>query len=43
MAWVPASQAYEQARITISDGGLMIEAVVTTKPFYDPEGAVLRA
>jgi sarcosine oxidase subunit alpha len=43
MAWVPASQAHDDARIAISDGGLRIEAVVTTKPFYDPEGAVLRA
>jgi sarcosine oxidase subunit alpha len=43
MAWVPAAQAHEHARIAISDGGLRIGAVVTTKPFYDPEGAVLRA
>lgn len=43
MAWVPASQAHQDARITISDRGLRIEAVVTTKPFYDPEGAALRA
>jgi sarcosine oxidase subunit alpha len=43
MAWVPSPLAQDDARITISDAGRTIEAVVTTKPFYDPEGKVLRS
>jgi sarcosine oxidase subunit alpha len=43
MAWVPAALAGDDARIAISDEGSTFEAVVTTKPFYDPEGAVLRS
>jgi sarcosine oxidase subunit alpha len=43
MAWVPADQADDGARIAISDRGKTVEAVVTTKPFYDPEGEVLRS
>jgi sarcosine oxidase subunit alpha len=43
MAWVPRQQARDGERITISDAGETFEAVVTTKPFYDPDGAVLRS
>ena len=43
MAWVPSPLASDGARITISDAGRTLEAVVTTKPFYDPEGEVLRS
>ena len=43
MAWVPSELAQDDARITISDAGRTFEAVVTTKPFYDPEGEVLRS
>jgi sarcosine oxidase subunit alpha len=43
MAWVPAAQAIDDARIAISDDGATFEALVTTKPFYDPDGEVLRS
>ena len=43
MAWVPRALARDGARITISDSGTTSHAVVRTKPFYDPEGAVLRS
>jgi sarcosine oxidase, subunit alpha len=43
MAWVPAAQAVDGESITISDVGTRYEATVTTAPFYDPEGAVLRS
>ena len=43
MAVVPPALAADDARITISDAGATFEAVVTTKPFYDPEGLVLRS
>jgi glycine cleavage system aminomethyltransferase T len=43
MAWVPSALATDGAALTISDAGQTIAATVTTKPFYDPEGAVLRA
>jgi sarcosine oxidase, subunit alpha len=43
MAWVPSTLAQDDARIAISDRGRTLEAVVTTKPFYDPEGEVLRS
>ncbi len=43
MAWVPAASATDGASITISDAGTRIPATVTTAPFYDPEGAVLRS
>jgi sarcosine oxidase subunit alpha len=43
MAWVPAALAEDDARITISDAGKRMEATVQTKPFYDPEGEVLRS
>jgi sarcosine oxidase subunit alpha len=43
MAWVPAALASDGASIKISDEGETIEATVTTRPFYDPDGAVLRS
>ena len=43
MAWVPALLAQDGARLTISDEGQTHPATVVLQPFYDPEGAVLRA
>jgi sarcosine oxidase subunit alpha len=43
MAWVPAEQAGDGTKITISDRGATYEATVTTSPFFDPEGEVLRS
>jgi aminomethyltransferase len=43
MAWVPVELASDGASITISDEARTIAATVTTKPFYDPEGEVLRS
>ena len=42
MAWVPAGQAADGETITISDRGQTYTATVTTSPFFDPEGEVLR-
>jgi sarcosine oxidase, subunit alpha len=43
MAWVTADQAVDGAEITISDEAARHTATVTTKPFFDPEGEVLRS
>jgi sarcosine oxidase, subunit alpha len=43
LAWVPKDLAADHAAITISDNGTTYDAVVQTKPFYDPEGEVLRS
>jgi glycine cleavage system aminomethyltransferase T len=43
MAWVPAALAADGATITISDERVRISAEVLTKPFYDPDGEVLRS
>ena len=43
LAWVESSMASDESRITISDEGATYDAVVQTKPFYDPEGEVLRS
>jgi sarcosine oxidase, subunit alpha len=43
MAWVPAELASDGASITISDEGRTIEASVITRPFFDPDGQVLRS
>ena len=43
MAWVPAALASEGASVTISDEGKQLQAEVVTKPFYDPDGEVLRS
>jgi sarcosine oxidase subunit alpha len=43
LAWVPAALAEDGASLTIADRGKHVRATVTTRPFYDPEGAVLRS
>lgn len=43
LAWVPAALAEEGAALSISDAGRTIAATVTTRPFYDPDGEVLRS
>jgi sarcosine oxidase subunit alpha len=43
MAWVPEPLARDGARITISDEGRRLDAEIQTRPFYDPEGEVLRS
>jgi sarcosine oxidase, subunit alpha len=43
MAWVPAELAQDGASVTISDNGRRLRARVVTKPFYDPDGEVLRS
>ncbi|MGH2762929.1 MAG: glycine cleavage T C-terminal barrel domain-containing protein, partial [Thermoleophilaceae bacterium] len=43
MAWVPAALARDGASVTISDDGRRLRAEVRTKPFYDPDGEVLRS
>ncbi|MFL5863337.1 MAG: glycine cleavage T C-terminal barrel domain-containing protein, partial [Solirubrobacteraceae bacterium] len=43
MAWVPEAFAEDGAQITISDEGRTLTAEIQTKPFYDPEGEVLRS
>ena len=43
LAWVDSSLTGDGSPITISDTGTTYDAVVQTKPFYDPEGEVLRS
>jgi glycine cleavage system aminomethyltransferase T len=43
MAWVPVALAQDGSTVTISDEGKKLEAEVVTKPFYDPDGEVLRS
>jgi glycine cleavage system aminomethyltransferase T len=43
MAWVPAELASDGAAITISDEDRKLRASVMTRPFYDPDGEVLRS
>jgi sarcosine oxidase, subunit alpha len=43
MAWVPARLAADGEAIEISDEGERYRAEVRTKPFYDPDGEVLRS
>jgi sarcosine oxidase subunit alpha len=43
MAWVPGPLARDGAQITISDEGQTYYAEIQTKPFYDPDGEVLRS
>ena len=43
MAWVPAALAHDGAKITISDVGRELAAEIQTRPFYDPDGEVLRS
>ena len=43
LAWVDSSLSGDDSPITISDKGATYDAVVQTRPFYDPEGEVLRS
>jgi sarcosine oxidase, subunit alpha len=43
MAWVPAALAADGETIMISDERVRLQATVLTKPFYDPDGEVLRS
>ncbi|HWE08833.1 MAG TPA: 2Fe-2S iron-sulfur cluster-binding protein [Solirubrobacteraceae bacterium] len=43
LAWVPEALAHDGAKITISDEGRTLSAEIQTKPFYDPDGEVLRS
>jgi sarcosine oxidase subunit alpha len=43
LAWVPEAFATDGAEITISDEGRTLTAEIQTKPFYDPDGEVLRS
>jgi len=43
MAWVPAALAKDGARILISDEDERLEGEVQTRPFYDPDGEILRS
>jgi aminomethyltransferase len=43
LAWVPAALAKDGTCVTISDEGRHMQAEVVTKPFYDPDGEVLRS
>jgi glycine cleavage system aminomethyltransferase T len=43
MAWVRSDQAVDGAEITISDEAAQYPATVTTSPFFDPDGEVLRS
>jgi sarcosine oxidase, subunit alpha len=43
MAWVPAQLAEDGDTVTIVDEEQEYEASVVTRPFYDPEGAILRS
>ncbi len=43
MAWVPSALARDGARVTISDEGRTFSAHIQTRPFYDPDGEVLRS
>jgi sarcosine oxidase, subunit alpha len=43
MAWVPSPLARDGSQVTISDEGTTMSAHVQTRPFYDPDGEVLRS
>jgi sarcosine oxidase, subunit alpha len=43
MAWVPSPLARDGSQVTISDQGQTMEAHIQTRPFYDPDGEVLRS
>jgi glycine cleavage system aminomethyltransferase T len=40
---VPHALAHDGATITISDEGRTLTAEIRTRPFYDPDGEVLRS
>jgi sarcosine oxidase, subunit alpha len=43
LAWVPARMAEDGAQLEISDEGRTLQARVATRPFYDPDGKLLRS
>jgi glycine cleavage system aminomethyltransferase T len=43
LAWVPADKAVEGAGFEVRVNGRLVAAEVTLKPFYDPEGRLLRS
>jgi sarcosine oxidase, subunit alpha len=43
LAWVPVAMAREGTQLEFRSSGKMIKALVTLKPFYDPEGSRLRS
>jgi sarcosine oxidase subunit alpha len=43
MAWVPSPLARDGAEVAISDQGQTVRARIQTRPFYDPDGEVLRS
>ncbi len=43
LAWVPSPLAQDGSQVTISDQGRTTVAEIRTKPFYDPDGEVLRS
>ena len=43
LAWVPAEKAVEGAQVDVRIEGSLVEAEVTLKPFYDPDGELLRS
>ena len=43
MAWVPSPLARDGSQVTISDEGTTMRAEIQTRPFYDPDGEVLRS
>jgi sarcosine oxidase subunit alpha len=43
MAWVPSPLARDGATVAISDQGRTMQAQIQTRPFYDPDGEVLRS
>ena len=43
LAWVPVARAKEGEPIAIRAGDATIDARVVTRPFYDPDGARMKA
>jgi sarcosine oxidase subunit alpha len=43
LAWVPSRLAENDAHFEISDEGCTLQARVATRPFYDPDGELLRS
>jgi sarcosine oxidase, subunit alpha len=43
MAWAPSGLVVDGATVTIADNGRTTEAQVRTRPFFDPDGEVLRS
>jgi aminomethyltransferase len=43
MAWVPSPVARDGSQVRISDQGRTLKAHIQTRPFYDPDGEILRS